>query len=186
MARSASAAGCRREALLLPVISDAAAAFAEAAPNRRLARKRPAAPVAGPLAPKQIVRVRCAHRGDPAPDGPLADSALRCHLSDVLGGPSLAADCPVSALHLVDHDPGDSAHVLAFDLDHRVCEALGDHRLDTNGIVPADANIADAHFARHAAPMGEWRFAVLHDLKSKSCARVTHSAPTPNARSSRS
>src|SRR4051794_16669793 len=43
-----------------------------------------------------------------------------------LGGEALAADGPVAALDLVDHAPRDAAHVLAFDADHRVGEALGD------------------------------------------------------------
>jgi len=40
----------------------------------------------------------------------------------------LAADAPVTALDLFDDDPGHAAHVLAFDLHHRVGQLL-DHLL---------------------------------------------------------
>jgi hypothetical protein len=38
----------------------------------------------------------------------------------------LAADAPVAAAHLFDEDPGDASHVLSFDGDHRIGEALDD------------------------------------------------------------
>ena len=47
---------------------------------------------------------------------------------DVLGGERLAADAPLAALHLFDRDPGDGAHRLALDVDHRLGE-LGDDLL---------------------------------------------------------
>jgi hypothetical protein len=37
-------------------------------------------------------------------------------------GHELAANAPVAAASLVDHDEGDRTHVLAFDLDKRVCD----------------------------------------------------------------
>src|SRR5215216_657437 len=45
---------------------------------------------------------------------------------DGLGGQRLPAQAPVTALDLVDDDPGHAAHVLTFDLDHGVRELL-DH-----------------------------------------------------------
>ena len=38
----------------------------------------------------------------------------------------LAADSPVAAVHLLDHAPGDPAHALAFDRDHRVGQLADD------------------------------------------------------------
>src|SRR5918994_7536520 len=58
--------------------------------------------------------------------GKLRLGALEC--LDILGAQRLAADPPVTALHLVDHHPGHAAHALALDLDHRFREA-GDHLL---------------------------------------------------------
>src|ERR687898_2337882 len=45
---------------------------------------------------------------------------------DVVGAQRLAADAPVAACDLLDDDPGHRAHILAFDRDHRVGEALDD------------------------------------------------------------
>ena len=44
----------------------------------------------------------------------------------VLGREAVARDTPVAALDLLDHAPGDLAHVLALDRDHRVGETLDD------------------------------------------------------------
>src|SRR3954471_18336188 len=46
-----------------------------------------------------------------------------------VGRQGLAAEAPVTALDLVDHDPGHAAHVLTLDLNHRVGELLDHLRL---------------------------------------------------------
>src|SRR6266478_8690278 len=63
------------------------------------------------------------------------------------GGQGVAANSPVPAFHLLDHAPGDAAHVLAFDRDHRVGQLaddlalllLAEHVLD-------DANLNERHW----------------------------------------
>src|ERR1700722_16991508 len=67
---------------------------------------------------------------------------------DVLGGQWLARDSPVTAADFLDHDPGDLAHALAFDGDHRVGEFLdhpalllgGEHVLD-------ELDVDERHFS---------------------------------------
>src|SRR5207249_4693571 len=62
-------------------------------------------------------------------------------------GERVAADAPVAAFHFLDHAPGDAAHVLAFDRDHRVGQLaddlalllLAEHVLD-------DANLNERHW----------------------------------------
>src|SRR3954467_5199411 len=49
-----------------------------------------------------------------------------CEGMHVGGGEGVAADTPVAAFHVLDHAPGDVAHVLALDRDHRVSQ-LADH-----------------------------------------------------------
>src|SRR5258706_11443144 len=42
------------------------------------------------------------------------------------GGQGVAANSPGPAFHLLDHAPGDAAHVLAFDRDHHTWEVADD------------------------------------------------------------
>src|ERR1700730_15837630 len=49
-----------------------------------------------------------------------------CQGLDVGGGQGIAADPPVAAFHLLDDAPGDIAHVLTLDRDHRLGELADD------------------------------------------------------------
>src|SRR3954454_13499295 len=69
-----------------------------------------------------------AGRHPPAPAGPSGgglDRACR-ERADVLGGQRVTGDAPIAALDLLDHAPGDLAHVLALDRHHRVGQTLDD------------------------------------------------------------
>jgi hypothetical protein len=46
--------------------------------------------------------------------------------SHVVGPERLTADAPVATVDLLDDHPGDASHVLSFDRDHRIGEALDD------------------------------------------------------------
>ena len=65
----------------------------------------------------------------------------------VVGGEGLAADGPVAALDLFDNHPGDLAHALAFDGDHRVGEFLDDPALLLGGEhVLDELDVDERHF----------------------------------------
>src|SRR5436190_13056185 len=66
------------------------------------------------------------HRVVSEPVSPLL--AARLHRLDVGGAQCFSADGPFSACNLVDADPSDAAHCLAFDFHHRIRD-LVDHRL---------------------------------------------------------
>src|SRR3954454_11719422 len=68
------------------------------------------------------------------------------HGPDGLGGELLPADRPVAALRLLDVHPGDSAHALALDVDHRIGELL-DHLALLLGVEDAfdELDIDDGH-----------------------------------------
>src|ERR1700733_9407845 len=90
-------------------------------------------------------------RYEVAPSGRLA---LR-QCMHVSGGQRIAADSPVTAFHLLDHAPGDAAHALALDRNHRVGQLadhlafllLAEHVLD-------DANLNEWHCISPSVSMG--------------------------------
>jgi hypothetical protein len=74
-------------------------------------------------------------------------SLAACQSVHVGGRQGVATDSPVAAFHLLDHAPGDVAHVLTLDRDHRIGQLADDltllflteHVLD-------DANLNERHW----------------------------------------
>ena len=77
---------------------------------------------------------------------------------DVLRGQRLARDPPVAAADFLDHDPGDRAHVLALNGDHRVGELFDDPALLLgDGHVLDELDVDERHFFSLAS--------AVHDLR---------------------
>jgi hypothetical protein len=75
-----------------------------------------------------------------------------------LRGQRLARDPPVAAADFLDHDPGDRAHVLALNGDHRVGELFDDPALLLgDGHVLDELDVDERHFFSLAS--------AVHDLR---------------------
>ncbi len=89
-------------------------------------------------------RARLPRTGEPAQ----AAGVARGQRLDVGGGQRLPADAPRAAPHVLDHHPGDRAHVLALHRDHGLGQRLHDLRL----LVVAEHALDDLHVdQRHGA-----------------------------------